>query len=176
MLASYLFSLPEPIIPFAFYQAFRFWQLNDAITPPEKMVRHYQVLLARLPRPNRDLLLFVLDFYTQLHDRRDYRNSLMFRFTPAMVRERPRPVRDRRRQILFLPKHNHQPTVLYLIKIRGRLTEKELAGVAAAASGGGEPLEMPGQGPVVTRAPAPRRNSTILDVLRGKRRPSSVVR
>jgi len=46
-----------------------------------------------------------------------------------MVRERPRPVRDTRRQMMFLPKHNHLPTVLFLVKVRGALTQEALKNV-----------------------------------------------
>jgi len=161
-LAAYFFSLPSPVIPFHLYNAFRFWSLNAAITPPETMIQHYQSLVLQLPEFHRDLLVYMLDFFAQLHDRRDYRNCLMFRFAPALVRDRPRPVRDRRRQLMFLPRHNHLPTLLYLMEIREELTAEKLQSVQ-------------GQVAAVEVAPVTpaRRNSNLLDVLRGIRRPSA---
>jgi len=86
----------------------------------------------------------------------------MFRFTPAMVRERPRAVRDTRRQMLFLPKHNHLPTVLFLVRVRGAFTTEALEDVV--------PIQGLERDVLVAERRADGGGNGFFDKLRGSRR------
>ncbi|CAG8494328.1 681_t:CDS:2 [Rhizophagus irregularis] len=59
ILRRYLNHLPDPVIPHQWYEQFR--SVHDTCTDVNKRVQLYQKLIAKLPKENQHLLLYILD-------------------------------------------------------------------------------------------------------------------
>jgi len=59
ILRRYLNHLPDPVIPHQWYEQFR--SVHDTYSDVNKRVQHYQKLIAKLPKENQHLLLYILD-------------------------------------------------------------------------------------------------------------------
>lgn len=59
ILRRYLTQMPEPVIPFEYYNAFRAVQVSESL--PEQKVGEYKRLVRDMPRENQYLLLYLLD-------------------------------------------------------------------------------------------------------------------
>ncbi|GBC02625.1 hypothetical protein RclHR1_04710013 [Rhizophagus clarus] len=59
ILRRYLNHLPDPVIPHQWYEQFR--SVHDTYGNTHKRVHHYQKLIAKLPKENQHLLLYILD-------------------------------------------------------------------------------------------------------------------
>lgn len=61
LLRRYLNKLPDPVIPFAYYQEFRDVMSNNTYRDTEQRIEEFQKLIQSLPPPHQHLLLYLLD-------------------------------------------------------------------------------------------------------------------
>ena len=71
LLLRYLIQLPEPVIPYAFYDRFQrpAQQSSSAWSNSENVVTYYESVITELPPLNRQLLFYILDVLAVFADK-----------------------------------------------------------------------------------------------------------
>ncbi|KAI8076434.1 Rho GTPase activation protein [Gilbertella persicaria] len=90
LLRRYLNKLPDPVIPFDYYQQFRDVMNNKTYTNNESRIEAFQKLIQSLPTPHQHLLLYMLDtlslFASAASDTKMNIPNLAAVFCPGLLR------------------------------------------------------------------------------------------
>jgi len=120
LLSAYLAELPDPVIPFGYYTAFRAplqVKASSTLDTPA-IIPIYQSLIAELPTAHRHLLLHLLDLFATLGAQKRYtmRNILAVQVAPAILRQKTRGGFGKVMRELLLPGDDSMSVLMFLVK------------------------------------------------------------